>query len=187
MNRDDTPHLRPAVPDDAPAVAAIHSASWRDVYAPLVSGTLPEALEADHRALWARVLAAEPHRRLVLVAEAGGRLAGFAAAHPDPDDPAVDYLAALHMHPDARGQGTGAALMAALADALAARGRTRLWCYVMTANHAARRFYARLGATERPAEPVALIEGVRTEDLRLDFPAPDRLADLARAVLATRR
>lgn len=179
--------LRPAVPADAGAIAAVHSASWRDTYAGFVPGGLPDTLEAGHRALWDRALVPDGRLRLVLVATRAGEIEGFAATHPDPDDPGTDHLAALHVRPDRRSAGIGACLMRELADRLFALGRRRLWCFVLAGNDAARRFYARLGAVEGERAAVPLIEGVVVEDLRLDFPPLDRLGARARAVLAARR
>ncbi|MEL6335584.1 MAG: GNAT family N-acetyltransferase [Pseudomonadota bacterium] len=181
-------HVRPAVGSDAGAIAALHSASWRDVYAPLLTGTaLPADLEAEHRGLWEKVLAPSAQVRAILVAvDEADRIVGFGATHPDPEDPALDHLAALHTDPALRGAGIGLMLMREVADRLLALGRQRLWCYVLEENLGAKAFYARLGAVEGALETVPLAGGERTVDRRLDFPHHRDLGLKARAQLIAR-
>ena len=81
--------VRPASPDDAPAVAAVQAASWKETFA----GTLPPAVLDMLRGAQAveqwRLAAAEPpsRRHHLLVAQAGSDVVGFAALAPasDPD------------------------------------------------------------------------------------------------------
>jgi len=179
--------IRPAVPTDAAAIAAIHTASWRDAYAPLLpDGALGPDLAAEHRGLWERVLAPSASMRAVLVAVEGARVLGFAATHPDRDDPGADHLAALHTDPRARGKGVGAALMREIADRLGALGRQRLWCWVLSANAGARRFYARLGAVEGAAALAEIVPGIAAEEVRVEFASLRALGAAARASLVAR-
>lgn len=180
--------LRVAVPDDAAAIAALHSASWRDAYGPVLpAGALPETLEAQHRALWDRVLAPRPEPTLVLTARRGGNLVGFIAVHRDADDPDLDFLAALHIRPGLRSGGLGARLMLEIAQRRADAGRLRMWCWVLRENVAGRRFYARLGALEGVHQTVPLTETTECVDIRLDFPRWADLAARCEAALASRQ
>ncbi|MEO1468071.1 MAG: GNAT family N-acetyltransferase [Pseudomonadota bacterium] len=186
------PALRPAkpadaptdAPADAPAIAALHTASWLDAYAPHVPGGLPADLADRHRALWDRVLGTDRPANVLLLAEDAAGLAGFVATHPDPEDPALDYLAALHVAPSRRGQAIGARLMAAAARALV--GRDRLWCHVLVANAGARRFYARLGGSEGPPADGPILPGVLVPECRVDLPPMPDLAARAAALIARR-
>ncbi|MEM9784201.1 MAG: GNAT family N-acetyltransferase [Pseudomonadota bacterium] len=176
-----------AASGDAGAIAALHSASWRDAYAPLLPvGALPDSLEAEHVALWDKVLFASPRRVLVLTASQSGVLQGFAALCADPDDDDLDYLAALHVRPGQRSSGLGARLLLALAKSRRRSGRQRLWCWVLRENAGGRRFYAALGATEGVSQTVPLTETTDCVDIRLDFPPWAELIARCEARLAGR-
>lgn len=144
------PHLiRPALAVDRDRIAALHTASWQDSY----RGVLPDhclgpELAGQHLALWQKIFADPVPGRLLLVATRKGAVEGFIASLPDRDDPGRDFIAALHVSPEARGHGIGARLMREWSDRLAAIGRTRAWLIVAEQNTRARAFYRRLGGVE---------------------------------------
>lgn len=120
--------VRPAVPDDADAVAAVQAAAWRQTFA----GTLPPAVLDQLRgeaavARW-RAAAAEPpsERHRLLVATADGDVVGFAAVGPSGDgdsDSATDAeLLAIGVLPDRAGAGHGSRLVNASVDLLSGDG-----------------------------------------------------------------
>jgi putative acetyltransferase len=80
-------------------------------------------------------------RRLVLVAEVGGRIAGYLSMTPE------GLIPALYLVPGQRGLGLGKQLL----DEAKARRPGGLSLTVFEPNHAARRFYEREGFTEDPA------------------------------------
>jgi GNAT superfamily N-acetyltransferase len=123
------------------------------------------ALAADQREHASHLLA-EPNRLaitdsiamatavgLVVVAEHGGRIVGFAMAHQELDglqrDVTLGVVDAMYVEPVARGDGLGAALLAAIEAALARRGADHVALEVLTSNARARRFYDRAGYRER--------------------------------------
>lgn len=145
-----SPMIRPALAADADAIAAIHTASWRDSYGDIMSAeALGPDLDVRHRAMWQRILGKPLPGRLVLVAMLGD-IGGFVVSHPDAEDPGLDFIAALHVTPKQRGRGIGAALMQAWSDRMAAMGRTRATLIVAEENTRARAFYGRLGGVEGP-------------------------------------
>jgi ribosomal protein S18 acetylase RimI-like enzyme len=85
-------------------------------------------------------------------ARSGGVLVACAADRsvrsPDPDAVPTGVLGAVAVHPDHRGQGWGAAVTAALANALTLR-HDQVGLGVTAHNHTAQRLYARLGFTGR--------------------------------------
>ncbi len=85
-------------------------------------------------------------------ARVGGVLVACAADRsvrsPDPDAVATGVLGAVAVHPHHRGQGWGAAVTAALANALGRRYE-QVGLGVTADNHTAQRLYARLGFTGR--------------------------------------
>jgi len=116
--------VRAGTAEDAPAVAAVQAAAWKQTFA----GTLPPAvldLLRGPRAIeqW-RLAAAEPpsRRHHLLVAEAGADVVGFAAMGPatDPDTHAeMDAeLVAIGVLPDHIGEGHGSRLVNAAVDHL---------------------------------------------------------------------
>lgn len=127
--------VRPASPDDAPAVAAVQAASWKETFA----GTLPPAVLDQLRAPQAveqwRLAAAEPpsRRHHLLVAQAGTDVVGFAALAPasDPDtDAGTDAeLVAIGVLPDRMREGHGSRLINAAVDHLRQDGfaTARVW------------------------------------------------------------
>ncbi|MND69851.1 aminoalkylphosphonic acid N-acetyltransferase [compost metagenome] len=98
----------------------------------------------------AAALSAQPPRAAFLLAEREGRAVGFVSwTQVYGIWRGGDYcnLDDLYVAAEARGAGVGEALMRAFAAEAAALGLGARW-EVKTANQGARRFYARLGATQ---------------------------------------
>ena len=113
-----TPYLlRAAAARDAEAIAVLHAGSWQRTYRGMMSDAFldGDALE-NRRRVWRERLGAHQPARLVVVAEAGARVAGR-----DLMRAAAEWVCATEP-----------------------RGGVYLW--VMEANATARAFYDRLGA-----------------------------------------
>jgi GNAT superfamily N-acetyltransferase len=133
--------LRPAVPADAEAGAALHVACWREAYTPYADpALLTERLASTERfvAAWTKQLADGPPR---IVAEADGDLVGFAVVgdNRDPDAPSPTELYALYVRAAWWGTGLGQRLW----EAVRPERACSLW--VLEDNVRARGFYARNG------------------------------------------
>jgi mycothiol synthase len=104
--------IRPAEPGDTPALGEMCSAS------------LP--LDPDAAALPGLLLGApDAAQRVTLVAESDGAVSGAvfgSLRHPAGDGPVAGHVDLLAVAPPARGHGTGAALLGAAEQELAARG-----------------------------------------------------------------
>jgi ribosomal protein S18 acetylase RimI-like enzyme len=142
--------LRPATPADAPAIAALHLAVWRDAYRTLAPPAVVERLDLAHRlARWAEYLADGAEARIVLVAVLAGRIVGFVYAGP-PSHPSLGTRGEVkHLYVDracAR-RGIGRALLTAAADALRQRGYAGVALGVVVGNDPAVAFYRALGGT----------------------------------------
>jgi GNAT superfamily N-acetyltransferase len=139
--------IRMAQPADADEVAQLHARSWHTAYRGILSDEfLDGPLLADRLALWrARFAEANRTDQIVLVDEEAGNMRGFACAFLDADPDWGTLLDNLHVVPDRKGKGLGRQLMAAVASQILRRNRTQLHLWAFEQNHAARRFYERLG------------------------------------------
>jgi ribosomal protein S18 acetylase RimI-like enzyme len=142
--------IRPAVPSDVAALGrlgallvSVHHAFDPQRFIPVTPST-----EGGYAAF----LAAEIERpdALVLVAEAGGRVVGYAYAALEGSDfmalrgPA-GILYDLLVDPAHRGEGIGRTLLAAALEALADRGAPRILISAAEGNMAAQRLFAAAG------------------------------------------
>ena len=133
--------IRPATEEDLPAIASIHSASWRDAYSEFLPAEyLAGQVQLDLRANWEQQ-EIQP-QDVVLVADTMDEIVGFVAVWCRPS-PFIDNL---HVSPPMRSRGIGAALMRAAAGRLLEQGHSTAHLWVFESNVAAIRFYERLGA-----------------------------------------
>ncbi len=140
------PLLREASPDDAPAIARLHAASWRTAYRGILpDGFLDGPLDDDRQRHWATALARPRGRDVVLLAEGPDGLSGFIAAWVGDRDGFDALIDNLHAQPDRRGTGIGRRLMGAAAERLMAIGCRSVCLWLLDGNAAALGFYERLG------------------------------------------
>ncbi|WP_370177689.1 N-acetyltransferase family protein [Alteriqipengyuania sp.] len=143
--------LRPATPEDAPALATLGRESFSAAFAHLYR---PEDLSAFLEESYAEEAVAQEiadDRYIHRLADDGTRLLAFVklsrpsgyAEHSDAANPIA--LGQLYTQPDATGRGIGAALMEwAMAEAQA-RGHDAIQLSVWSENHRAQAFYQRYG------------------------------------------
>jgi len=112
------PALRPYLPDDAPLLAGIFSASIMDLTGDDYSEAQQEAwaAAADDEQAFGKKLAGQ----LTLIATLQGAPVGFASLK------GTDCVDMLYVHPSAVGQGVGATLCDALEKIASARGTKML-------------------------------------------------------------
>jgi len=140
-----TPGLRPFLPADAPALAALYRAS--------VEGLAADFYDDDQIAAWIGAVDDEPAfakrlgSQLTIVALVGRQIAGFASLH---DKSVFDML---YVRPDMARRGVGAALAEAIEKLAGARGATML---AVDASDAARDFFARRGYVPQRRNTIVL-------------------------------
>jgi GNAT superfamily N-acetyltransferase len=163
--------VRPAVPADAPAMAALHVRAWRAAYAGVMPDEFLAGLAIEEReAMWRRSLTAPdlaPAERVILVAEVAGAVLGFTAAgHARGDDElGLGELYAINVDPPAWGGDAGGALLVGASAWLDARfAASILW--VVDANARARRFYENAGWAPDGATRIEAYDGARVSNLR---------------------
>jgi GNAT superfamily N-acetyltransferase len=141
--------IRAARPEDARPVAEVHVASWRHTYRGLLPDEYLDRLSVDDReAMWLGAFADADAKSGAVVAEAGGRIVGFASFGPSRDEDVPDgtgEVPAIYVEPAALGIGVGRELFEAVTLALRESGFTRATLWVLEANASARRFYEKAG------------------------------------------
>jgi GNAT superfamily N-acetyltransferase len=143
--------VRPAVADDAAAIARVHVESWRAAYPGIVPQDVLDNLSIERRAgFWAGLLA-DPGEARTWVAEREGAVVGFAGTNTREESEAAELpagsveLTMLYVLAKAWGAGIGRGLLAAAVALHAARRAPLLSLWVFEANDRARRFYERAG------------------------------------------
>ena len=145
--------IRPALPDDAQALAALGERLWRETYTGLIPGSNLELhLAATFGPSRQAAELADPACR-TLVIERAGALLGYAllrAGRPEQENPAFHFVKPLEVarfYVDASLHGHGAAqeLMAAVLAHASAAGHDGVWLQVWEQNPRAIRFYVKVG------------------------------------------
>lgn len=158
--------VRTATADDAAAIIAVRTASWRAAYRP----HLPEHAWDEFDAARATERLADSiarARMTALVTEHDHEVVGYAFLGPARDDdlPAgTSELYAIYVRPERWSTGVGRALMSAAVNQLPP-GPVVLW--VLEVNDRARRFYEQAGfAPDGVAKPADMPGGVQLPELR---------------------
>jgi len=157
--------VRPAVEQDAPAMARVHVESWRETYRGLMSDAVlddPDFI-ARREKFWTAALTDPRYAaEQVAIAERDSLLIGIAMAGPA-QEPAVDWSAQLYLlytYTAVHGLGAGAALLDAVIEPTSVVG---LW--VADPNPRAQAFYRKHGflpdGTDRAEDGVNEIRMVR--------------------------
>ena len=160
--------IRPATLEDAPAIAAVHVASWQGAYRGQLPDDVLDGLDVGRRTTaWRRFLGDEG--QFTFVAEDGGRITGFAhgnAAREDNPDGKTGEVFAIYASPGAWGTGAGRELMAAAVEWLRSAGYREAVLWVLDSNARARRFYELAGWTPDGTTKDDVLAGVAVTEVR---------------------
>jgi len=149
---DPGPTVRPAEPDDAPALGRLHIRAWPAAYRGLMPDDYLDGLDpAERGQMWARALTSPGTdvSRFVVCAAGRGDPVGFAIVGPvresDSEHPRLGELYAINLDPESWGQGMGRLLLSAATEELRRRRFADAVLWVATGNTRARRFYEAAG------------------------------------------
>jgi ribosomal protein S18 acetylase RimI-like enzyme len=149
--------VRPAVFDDAAAIARVHVASWRTTY----RGQLPDDFlsslsEESYTDRWRRVMGDGLSR--VFVVDQDENVVGFASCGRERagETGFSGELYAIYILDRAQRLGHGRELVRAAAGALREMKLPDMIVWVLRDNMAARRFYERLGGVYVRAQPITI-------------------------------
>ncbi|MCA1657468.1 MAG: GNAT family N-acetyltransferase [Actinobacteria bacterium] len=169
--------IRPATPEDAEVIAAVHVASWRATYRGIFADEVLDGpdLAANRLRLWQRLLGPDrPDRSATVVAErADGVIVGFAfttASRDDDSDAGTAELNSIYARPDAWGTGAGRELMTAALGGLRDAGFAAVTLWVLDGNARARRFYERAGFAPDGASKTEPYAGTTITEVRYRRP-----------------
>jgi len=142
-------NIRPAVIEDARAIAEVHVESWRSTYKGIFPEALLNGLSVEKReSSWRDSLAAhEPPSAITIVGcEAGGSVVGFASGGKERTGKlgCDGELYAIYLQQEAQRKGLGASLVRQFVRELDTRGFDSMAVWVLALNPS-RRFYESLG------------------------------------------
>lgn len=143
--------FREATPRDVEAVALLHAESWRTTYRGMLTDTfLEQDVVSNRLSVWQQRFHTPAENQLVLLAEKSEELHGFICLFGGADEILGSFVENLHVSPKMQGQGIGRKLLVQAGRWVRTHfPHPALYLWVYEANHAARRFYERLGATVR--------------------------------------
>ncbi len=153
--------VRAATAEDAPGIARVHVASWREAYARQLPAEVLAGLDVQRRAqVWTGII--ESGDTTVCVAETDGSIVGWASAGAgrDGDAPVALELEGIYLLASAYGSGAGQRLL----DAAVGTADAYLW--VMADNPRAQAFYRRNGFAPDGAAKVEQLGEAAVEVVR---------------------
>ncbi len=154
--------FRPARASDAPSVAALHADSWRRHYrGSYADSFLDGDVLSDRLVVWSERLHQPRSDSSTVIAEAGGRVAGFVHTVLDADPVWGALLDNLHVVIGHLRGGIGTRLMGHSAKfVVTQRPQRSLFLWVHKTNEGAQRFYQALGGRCVESAPITDVGGV---------------------------
>ncbi len=132
--------VRQARADDLPEISRIYNYAILNTTSTF--DTEPKTVEQ-----WQDMLAKQTEAYPLLVAESGGRVAGWGVLRPAVDRSAARFTVenAVYVDPDFQGRGIGSALLSELIERARANGYHAIVAMVVAGNEASERLHRRLG------------------------------------------
>lgn len=136
--------VRPARASDAPQLADVYAASWREAYSGIIPALTLERMIVRRSAPWWRDALS---RRTIMVLDVGGTVAGYAsfAVMHGRGRAGTAEVQELYLRPEYQGIGLGMRLFAAVLKRIGGRGYSRVMVRALADNERANGFYQRHG------------------------------------------
>lgn len=153
--------IRPAEYADSPQLAKIQIESYRSAYAGILPAAYLEHFTDEEQTQdWRDLLASQQEFLLFVAEDENDQIIGYALGHCGNTDlaPYESELDALHVRRDQQRQGTGRALISAMAHALHEAGAASMMLWVLVQNPA-RALYERLCGQPLGRRSITLGEG----------------------------
>jgi ribosomal protein S18 acetylase RimI-like enzyme len=172
-------NYRAARKSDVEQIALLHADSWKRTYRGMLRDEFLDGdVAADRLDVWTQRLGAERADQFVFIAEDQGRVCGFICAYGNEDSAWGSLIDNLHVAHDQRRRGIGTLLMRQVGAWLMSNyGGCGVYLWVMEANHAARRFYEALGATNTGTVEKKNPGGGSASNCRYRWPRPESLVN----------
>lgn len=155
--------IRPATPEDAPAVRRVARASWHAAHDHAVGEeTVERVIDEWYATEDLRESIAREDRPMFVATS--DEVVGFAQGGPSEDGPADAVVGRIYVHPEHWGGGHGSALLERLFERLRAAGHESVWLAVVADNEVGRSFYDGHGFEIHEARTVDLF-GREVEDV----------------------
>ena len=139
--------IRPAVLNDAEAIAKVHVLSWQKAYLDILAPDYLAQLSIEERsAMWAKSISQKYLQ--ISVAEIDEMVAGFISIGPSRDDdctPADKELWAIYVAPQYWSMGVGRNLWLQAEETLKIIATENIYLWVFSQNERARGFYEAVG------------------------------------------
>lgn len=158
--------IRPAIPDDALAVAQVHVRSWQAAYQGLLPAEYLDSLRPEDRAARYDFSHVDAQKPYTIVAEVEGDIRGFATTMPSQDLPGYAELCALYLSPSFWGRGIGIALIEAARARMLEQGFRSAALWLLKGNVRGESFYRRDGWVPDGTRKADRIWDVDVEDFR---------------------
>lgn len=157
--------VRPASPEDAPAIARVHVRTWQSAYRGLLAEDFLESLSEEARAQrWREILLQADPYAFTMVAEQDGRIVGFVSGGPERSgDPLYSgEVYAIYILPAHQRKGIGRLLIREAVQALLAQGFSNMLIWVLSDNPSGA-FYEALGGQFVREQPIEIGAQTLTE------------------------
>lgn len=150
--------IRPAVVEDATAIANIHVQSWRSTYRGLMPSAVLDSLSVEQRSdFWRQVMERARRQFLFVATDEEGSIIGFANGGPEREKDTLytAELYALYFLQECQGHGYGKALMRATVERFVEQGHSTMLLWVLSTNPS-RGFYEAMGGRYLKTKPIEI-------------------------------
>lgn len=165
--------IRPAVPEEAQTLAALHVRTWQEAYAALLPEEYLRSLTPSQRLPMWQLILDSPDRVAIFVAVVEDKLVGFSCGGVSNDNDAgasTGEMWSIYLLQEFWNKGIGRELHDFLIEELAKRGFEDAALWVMESNERTRRWYERQGWTLDGSQRTVELWGTMVPEVRYGRP-----------------